>query len=202
MNQATVAVRNAQLYRQVPLAGFLQPLVERGRRFQAVPLRRRQTWGFGLAAAVLALIVVPWRIRVDGPVRLLPASRAAVTAGVDGVVKEVLRREGDRVEAGDVVATLKDEGYRAALAEAFAALAIAESDIARYTQQGDAAAMLKRALAATSRGHGGLWPKNSSRRPSCARRPPAFWSRLTSSRGSGRRFLAAPSSRSSPTRRA
>ena len=36
--------------------------------------------------------------------------------GVDGVVKEVLHREGDRVEAGDVVATLKDEGYRAALA--------------------------------------------------------------------------------------
>jgi GAF domain-containing protein len=143
VNQATVAIRNAQLYRQVPLAGFLQPLLERGRKFQAVPLRRRQAWGIGVAATVLALIVIPWRIRVEGPVRVLPSRRAAVTAGVDGVVKEVLRREGDRVEAGDVIATLKDESYRAALAEAVAALAIAESDIAQHTQQGDAGAMFE-----------------------------------------------------------
>ena len=143
VNQATVAIRNAQLYRQVSLAGFLQPLLEKGRKLQAIPLRRRQAWGLGVAAAVLLLIVVPWRIRVEGPVRLLPARRATVTAGVDGVVKEVLRREGDRVEAGDVVATLKDEAYRATLAEAAAALAIAESDIARHTQQGDAAAMFE-----------------------------------------------------------
>ena len=143
VNQATVAVRNAQLYRQVPLAGFLAPLVEKRRRLLAIPVRRRQAWGFGALAVVLALILVPWRIRVEGPVRVLPAGRSTVTAGVDGVVKEVLRREGDRVAAGEIVATLKDEAYQAALAEAGAALAIAESDVARYTQQGDAGAMFE-----------------------------------------------------------
>jgi len=143
VNQATVAVRNAQLYQQVPLAGFLQPLLERRRKLLQIPVRRRQAWGFGALAVLVALIVVPWRLRVEGPVRVLPSRRAAITAGVDGVVKEVLRREGDRVAAGEVVATLKDEGYRATLAETAAALAIAEGDIARHTEEGDAAAMFE-----------------------------------------------------------
>ena len=143
VNQATVAVRNAQLYQQVSFAGFLQPLLEKRRQLLDIPARKRQAWLIGAAAVALALIVVPWSVRVEGPVRVLPARRAAVTAAVDGVVKEVLHREGDRVAAGEVVATLKDEPYRAALAEAGAALAIAESDVARYTQEGDGAAMFE-----------------------------------------------------------
>ena len=143
VNQATVAVRNAQLYQQVPLAGFLQPLLAKRRRLLDIPARKRQAWLVGAAAVALALVVVPWRIRLEGPVRVLPERRAAVTAAVDGVVKEVLHREGDRVAAGDVIATLKDEAYRAALAEARAGLAIAESDVAQHTQEGDAAAMFE-----------------------------------------------------------
>lgn len=143
VNQTTVAVRNAQLYQQVPLAGFLAPLLERRRKLLQIPVRRRQAWAFGAAAVLIGLVVIPWRLRVEGPVRVLPSRRAAVTAGVDGVVREVLHREGDRVQAGDVVAVLKDEAYRATLAQASAALAIAESDIARHTQEGDAAAMFE-----------------------------------------------------------
>jgi RND family efflux transporter MFP subunit len=143
VNQATVAVRNAQLYQQVSLAGFLQPLLDKGRKLQSIPIRRRQAWALGAGAILVVLVVVPWRIRVEGPVRVLPARRAAITAGVDGVVKEVLHREGDRIAAGDAVATLKDESYRAALAEATAALAIADSNVAQHTQEGDAAAMFE-----------------------------------------------------------
>ncbi|HEV7499701.1 MAG TPA: HlyD family efflux transporter periplasmic adaptor subunit, partial [Vicinamibacteria bacterium] len=141
VNQATVSVRNAQLYQQVPLAGFLQPLLERRRQFLGIPVRRRQAWGIGALLVALALVVVPWRLKVEGPVRVLPGSRSVVAAGVDGVVKEVLHREGDRVRAGDVIATLKDESYQAALAEARSALAIAESEVALHTQEGDAGAM-------------------------------------------------------------
>ena len=52
-----MAVRNAQLYQQVPLAGFLKPLLEKRRRLLKIPLRRRQAWGIGAAAVLLALIV-------------------------------------------------------------------------------------------------------------------------------------------------
>ena len=44
--------------------------------------------------------------------------RAAVTAGVDGVVARVLKLEGDAVKAGDVIAMLEDESYTAAAAAA------------------------------------------------------------------------------------
>ncbi len=143
VNQATVAVRNAQLYRQVPLAGFLKPLDERRRKLLNIPVRRRQAWAVAFLVAVLVLVLAPFPLRVEGPARVLPARRAAVSAGVDGVVKEVLRREGDRVAAGDVVATLKDEGYQAGLAEALSALAIAQSQVAMHTQEGNAAAMFE-----------------------------------------------------------
>ncbi|MFY9549970.1 MAG: GAF domain-containing protein, partial [Thermoanaerobaculia bacterium] len=134
VNQATVAVRNAQLYQQVPLAGFWKPLLERRRKLAAIPKSRRRAWGIGVGVAALILFVAPWPLRIAGPARVLPGRRAAVTSMVDGVVGAVLRREGDRVEAGDVIATLKDESYQAALAEANSSLTLAESDIARARQ--------------------------------------------------------------------
>ncbi|MEP6993075.1 MAG: GAF domain-containing protein [Acidobacteriota bacterium] len=141
VNQATVAVRNAQLYQQVPLAGFWGPLLRRWRRLVELPRRRRMAWGVGLAIAAAVLFLVPWRLRVSGPARILPGQRGAVTAGVGGVIASVLHHEGDRVAAGEVIATLKDEAYRAGLAEARGAADIAESEIAKHREEGDAAAM-------------------------------------------------------------
>jgi len=142
VNQATVAVRNAQLYQQVPLAGFWKPLLEKRRRLLEIPRRRRLAWGT-VALALLLTLLLPWNLRVSGPARILPGHRAAVTAGVDGVVAAVFRREGDRVQAGEIVATLQDDSYQAALAQAHSALEIAESDIARYQEQGNAGAMFE-----------------------------------------------------------
>ena len=141
VNQATVAVRNAQLYQQVPLAGFWKPLLEKRRKLLDIPRRRRLAWGIGALVTAIVLFVVPWGLRLEGPTRLLPGSRAAVTAGVDGILKTVLHREGDSVQAGEVIATLNDEGYQASVAAARAGLEIAESDLARYRQEGNAAAM-------------------------------------------------------------
>ncbi len=142
VNQATVAVRNAQLYQQVPLAGFLKPfLAKRRRLMETVPRTRRRAWTLGAVAAALVLFVVPWPLRITGPARVLPGRRLAVTSLVDGVVAAVVHREGDRVAAGEVIATLKDESYVADLATARAALAIAESDISHARQESDAGAV-------------------------------------------------------------
>ncbi len=141
VNQATVAVRNAQLYQQVPLAGFLKPLLEKRRKLAHIPTRRKRAWAIGALVAAVVLFVVPWPLRVAGPARVLPGRRAAVTSLVDGVVSAVHRREGDRVKAGDVIATLKSEPFEAALAQARSALTIAESDIARARQNADGAAV-------------------------------------------------------------
>jgi RND family efflux transporter MFP subunit len=138
VNQATVAVRNAQLYRQVPLAGFWKPLVEKRRKLGELPRTRRRAWLVGVALAALLLVLVPWRLRIAGPARVLPGSRAAVTSGVDGVVAAVAKREGDRVAKGEVIARLKDESYAAGLAQARAELSIAESEVARLREAADA----------------------------------------------------------------
>ncbi len=141
VNQATVAVRNAQLYQQMPLPGFLKPLAERTRKLSALPASRWRRWLLGAAAALLLLVLVPWNIRVTGPARAVPGRRIPVTAYVDGIVATVEHREGDVVAAGDVIATLKDDAYRAALAEARAAEQIAEAEVARHRAEGNAAAM-------------------------------------------------------------
>jgi RND family efflux transporter MFP subunit len=143
VNQATVSVRNAQLYQEVPLAGFWQPLMEKRRRLREIPQSRRRAWGIGALVTVAAMVFIPWPLRVEGPARVLPGRRGAVTAGVDGIVKEVRHREGDSVPAGEVIATLRDDAYQASVAEARAALQIAESEVARNTQAGDAAAMFE-----------------------------------------------------------
>jgi RND family efflux transporter MFP subunit len=140
VNQATVAVRNAQLYRQVPLVGFLRPLADRKRRLLAVPRSRRVAWGLGALGVLVVLFLVPWRFRLMGSARVLPVQRAAVTAGVDGVVARVLKLEGDTVKAGEVVAVLENETYAAAAAAARSAYDIAEADLSRFRAAGDAAA--------------------------------------------------------------
>jgi RND family efflux transporter MFP subunit len=139
VNQATVAVRNAQLYQQVPLAGFWKPLLEKRQKLTAIPKARRRAWAIGAAVTALVLFVAPWPLRVAGPARVLPGRRAAVTSLVDGVVAAVLRREGDTVQAGETIATLKDEAFAADLAAARTAEGLAESDIARARAAGDAA---------------------------------------------------------------
>jgi RND family efflux transporter MFP subunit len=143
VNQATVAVRNAQLYRHVPLPGFLKPLAERRRKFLEIPRQRRITWAVSALLLLIALIAIPWRVRVGGLARVVPGRRASVTAGVDGIVRSVLRREGDQVKAGDVLATLDSSSYAAALAEARANYQIADSEASRYREAGDAPAMFE-----------------------------------------------------------
>ncbi len=143
VNQATVAVRNAQLYKQVPLPGFLRPIAERRRKLLEMPRKRRTTLIAGAAAVLILLFVVPWRLRVEGPARVVPGRRAAVTAGVDGIVRSVLHREGDTVAAGEVIATLEPDIYQASLADARAAYQIAESEVARHRDAADSAAMFE-----------------------------------------------------------
>jgi RND family efflux transporter MFP subunit len=143
VNQATVAVRNAQLYKAVPLPGFLRPLAERGRQFQRVPRKRQATLGIAAAVVLILLFVIPWRLRVEGPARVVPGRRAAVTAGVDGIVRSVLHKEGDSVEPGEVVATLDPDVYRVALADARAAHQVAESEVVRHREAGDSASMFE-----------------------------------------------------------
>jgi RND family efflux transporter MFP subunit len=132
--QATVALRNASLYREVPFINLLEPLLQRKKRFLAMEKRRRWLMIAVVASVGLFLIVCPLPMRVSGDATVASARTAQVQAGVDGVVKNVYIHEGDHVRQGAVLAVLEDWTYRAELAAAEA----------RYSE---AAATMNRALA-------------------------------------------------------
>jgi RND family efflux transporter MFP subunit len=112
-SQATVALRNASLYREVPFINFLEPLLQKKRRFLALEKHRRWLMTALGVALGLFLIVCPLPMRVSGDATVASARTAQVQAGVDGVVKSVYTREGDHVRQGAVLAELEDWNYRA-----------------------------------------------------------------------------------------
>jgi RND family efflux transporter MFP subunit len=147
--QATVALRNASLYKEVPFIGLLEPLIQRKRRFLALEKRKRTVYIAIAAALVLFLVVFPFPMRVEGNATTTAAHLAQVQPAVSGVVRQVYVREGQQVEAGQILADLEDWDYRAALAAATAKYSTASSEMNRALATNDSSeAGIQRATAA------------------------------------------------------
>jgi RND family efflux transporter MFP subunit len=143
--QATVAIRNAQLYRQVPLIGALEPLAAKKRAFQALPKVKRMIWLGGLAAVLLFLIAFPLNLKIGGNAYVLPTRTATVDAEVDGIIEHINYREGDLVPAGAVVAVLRGDEHLLNLNQAKAQYDILSREITRsQAASGAAAAQIER----------------------------------------------------------
>ena len=139
-NQATVAVRNARLYHQVPLVETLGALSARKDAFFALPRRRRIAYASIAVAVIAASTLIRWPMRVAGASPVFrPLSRAGVRATIAGVVDRVLVREGMAVERGAPVAHLRDEELRARRDAAASEQAAAERSAAVATSRGDGA---------------------------------------------------------------
>jgi RND family efflux transporter MFP subunit len=143
--QATVSLRNASLYREVPFIDLLEPILARKRKFLAMEKGRRAVLVAGVAIGLIFLAVFPLPLRVDGPATVAPAHTAPVQPEVAGVVQRVNVREGEIVKRGDVLATLDDWQYRSELAAAQAkyATAISQMDRALAGDDGAEAGMLR-----------------------------------------------------------
>jgi len=142
--QATVALRNASLYREVPFIEVLEPILEKKRKFLGMAKHRRMAVLAGTALGLIFLAVFPLPLRVDGPAVVAPAHSARVQPVVAGVVQTVKVREGERVQQGTVLATVADWQYRAELAGAQAKYnaAVSQMNRALATNDGAAAGML------------------------------------------------------------
>lgn len=136
-SQATVALRNASLYKEVPFISVLQPLVEKKKRFLALEKHRRVAWIAVAAAAPLFLLVFPLPLRVDGNAVVAPAHMARLGSEFEGVIKEVYVREGDALKKGAVIASLEDWEYRSALAAANAKYETAAQQMNRALASND-----------------------------------------------------------------
>ena len=117
-SQATVALRNAQMYKEVPFISVLEPVLARKRRFMAMEKRRRTLIIGAVVAAVIFLVAFPFPLRVDGDAVVTPLHRVQIQPEAAGVVYRVLVHEGDQVRAGDVLAEMENWNSRYSLAEA------------------------------------------------------------------------------------
>jgi GAF domain-containing protein len=136
-NEAALAIRNAQLYANVPFISLLEPLAQKRRRLLALPRQRllRYTAVGLLLVGAAAFIRVPIRVTAHDAVVHAAAQRPA-RAGAAGIITEILVREGERVAAAQPVARLRNEDLLVRLA----------------TTEGELRAAAQRQLAAEARG--------------------------------------------------
>ncbi|PYP27220.1 MAG: hypothetical protein DMD51_03300 [Gemmatimonadetes bacterium] len=114
-NQTSVAVRNAQLYAQVPLVDALGALAAKRRAWMQLPRRRQQVYVAATLVAVAALTLVKWPLRVSGTnPAFRPAGYAEARTLVPGIIERVLVREGSAVARGAPLVQLRDVEQRAA----------------------------------------------------------------------------------------
>jgi RND family efflux transporter MFP subunit len=135
--QATVALRNASLYREVPFIDLLKPVLDKKRKFLALEKRRRALLVAGAGAVLLFLLIFPLPLRVVGDASVSPAQSVLIQPEVEGVVQRVLVREGEAVSTGTVLANLSDWQYRAQLAAAQAKYETAVSQMNRALNNND-----------------------------------------------------------------
>lgn len=140
-NQTTVAIRNSQLYQQLPLATFLHPLAQKKQRMQSALQEGRWIKYGKWAVGVIALFaVIPWPLRVPANVTVVPAERRIVSAIEGGVVERVFVKEGDMVRPGDMLAQLNDGEDRVKLAQAQASLESARRELGEQEFRNDPSA--------------------------------------------------------------
>jgi multidrug efflux pump subunit AcrA (membrane-fusion protein)/GAF domain-containing protein len=140
-NQATVAIRNAELYQRLPMRGVFAPILGKkraaGAAASAVPWWRTRNARLAAVAAVALLVPLPcW---VAGSATVRPVTPVALRAQTEGTVMEVLVKEGDRVTSGTVVARLRQDELTLRLHSARAAMQSARAEAGRARADGDLA---------------------------------------------------------------
>ena len=139
--QATVAIRNALLYREVPLISLIEPLV---RKKRALLNNRRSLWmSVGvLVGCALFLSFFPLPMRIAGDAVVAPQHMVTIAAPVDGNVTMVYAHEGQRVASGEVLGAMNDWQWRADLASTEAryqqAMLVMQNDLAHGAAQSGA----------------------------------------------------------------
>lgn len=116
--QATVATRNALLYREVPLIQILEPLVQRKQKLLRSERQRRFFWLYTVLAAIAFFTLVPLPLRFRGAAVIGAQHVVTVAAPVEGNIASVTAYEGERVRQGQLLGTMDTWEWKANLASA------------------------------------------------------------------------------------
>ncbi len=137
-NQVAVALRNADLYRQTPLVGFLARRGGGG-ALGASPAHRRRLLAAGVVAGGLALLsLLRWPGGLGGDAVVHPARRHFLRAEVQVLVEHVDVHEGEAVRKGQVLGALRNADLLVTVAEAEARARGAQGELAQAAASADA----------------------------------------------------------------
>lgn len=145
-SQATVALRNASLFKSIPFSAALSKVGSK-----ASPKGMKKWKKFAIAAGIIAglsmalhyLPVFRW---VSGPAIVEARLGQGVFLPQGGRLANIEVKEGQVVEEGQLLASLASTQIRLTLLEAESQLAILERQIVEARAEGDAAAMNKAAI--------------------------------------------------------
>ncbi|MBI4577359.1 MAG: GAF domain-containing protein [Planctomycetes bacterium] len=137
-NQATVALRNAQLYADVPASGLMGKLARRGEEVKGWPLWKKLTVSLAVSGAAAACGLVRWPVTVAADCEVTPFGRTAVHAGVDGIIERIPDevREGREVDEGQPLAYIQDKDLRAQRSDLDSRRNILQKDMQQARGQG------------------------------------------------------------------
>ena len=140
--QATVAIRNALLYREVPLISLIEPLLHKKHALLQSRRSRRLAFAGAALACLLFLVFCPLPMRVAGDAVVAPEHMVTLAAPVDGNVAAVYAHEGQHVAAGQVLGALNDWQWRTDLSASEAqyqqAMLVMENDLAHSSARAGA----------------------------------------------------------------
>jgi hypothetical protein len=138
-NQTALALKNARLYSQVPFAKTWHRLIGFKDKVAGWP-RAKAITGTALVLFLLGALIF-WEIdnKIAGDCEVLPLGRYYARARIDGVLKEFSVKEGQRVEAGDVVAVLDDRDVKKRLREAEARREVTRANMMKFFGLGQVA---------------------------------------------------------------
>jgi GAF domain-containing protein/multidrug efflux pump subunit AcrA (membrane-fusion protein) len=137
-NETALALRNAQLYREVPLIAWLEPLAEKRRALAALPAASWLKYGAMTMVTLLALTAIQLPLRVGAATSTVRAAvQLPARAQAGGLVEHVAVREGDRVERGDALAHVRDEGLLRRIVDADGRRELAERALLAAEAGGD-----------------------------------------------------------------
>jgi RND family efflux transporter MFP subunit len=138
-NQTTVAIRNAELYEQIPMIGVFEPLLAKIRRAHLARSRKAMLRA-GVVVAILALgAFLPVPAWVSGGAKVRPAAPVALRAATDGTIEEIHVVEGQEVTEGTVVARMKQDELLVQIEQVDAAEQRVTAEASRARVQGDLA---------------------------------------------------------------
>ncbi|MCC2604465.1 GAF domain-containing protein [Planctobacterium marinum] len=140
-SQATVALRNASLFKSITKRKSLSGLKESGLKWFKSKGKRAAIVMGTVVTLLLSFHFLPVLRWVAAPTTVETQLGQGIFTPVDGRISRILVQEGQPVAAGDVVAELDTTAVRLALIEAQAQLAIAERQIVEARAEKDSFAL-------------------------------------------------------------